>query len=29
MKQGNTLEGKSQALSVNRGQVHHVEAEVE
>jgi hypothetical protein len=29
MKQGQTLEGKSQPLSVNRGQVNHVEAEAE
>jgi hypothetical protein len=29
MKQGQALGGKSQALSVNRGQVNHMEAEVE
>jgi hypothetical protein len=29
MKQGQALGGKSQALSVNRGQVNHVEAETE
>jgi hypothetical protein len=29
MKQGQVSGGKSQALSVNRGQVNHVEAEAE
>jgi hypothetical protein len=29
MKQGQASRGKSQALSVNRGQVNHVEAEAE
>jgi hypothetical protein len=28
MKQGQASEGKSQALSINRGQVNHVEVEV-
>jgi hypothetical protein len=29
MKQGQALVGKSQPLSVNRGQVHHAEVEAE
>jgi hypothetical protein len=29
MKQGQTSGGKSQPLSINRGQVNHVEAEAE
>ena len=29
MKQGQASTGKSQPLSINRGQAHHVEVEVE
>jgi hypothetical protein len=29
MKQGQALGGKSQALSINQGQVNHLEAEAE